>query len=401
MTNVPKPTFGPDGFIAPAESAIRAGVFDDMNDAFGGDLNPSSDTPQGQLAASLTAVIGFCNDTFLDITNQVDPAYADGRMQDAIARIYFLERDPAEPTVVTATCAGASGTVIPVGALARAADGNTYVCQAEGIIPAGGSIDLPFAGVTTGPVPCVPGSLSTIYRAIPGWDSITNASDGVLGRNVESRAEFEARRAASVALNALGVLPAIRATVLNVPNVLDVYATENPTAAPVVIGGVTVAAHSLFVSVSGGATADIAKAIWRKKNAGCDMTGTTTVIVTDDNSGYQPPYPTYTIKFTIPAPTAVLFEVTIADSTSVPADAEDLVRAAIITAFSGSDGGSRARIGATIYASRFYAPVANLGPWAQLISIKIGTVTATLDELLLDIDEVPTINASDITVTLV
>lgn len=401
MTNVPKPTFGPNGFIAPAESVIRAGVFADMNDAFGGDLNPAPDTPQGQLSASLTAVIGFCNDTFLNITNQVDPSYADGRMQDAIARIYFLERNPAEPTVVTATCAGASGTIIPVGALARAADGNTYVCQAEGTIPPGGSIDLPFAGVTPGPIPCVPGALSTIYRAIPGWDSITNAADGVLGRNVESRAEFEARRAASVALNALGVLPAIRATVLNVPNVLDVYATENPTAAPVVIGGVTVAAHALFVSVSGGASADIAKAIWRKKMPGCNMTGTTTVIVTDDNSGYQIPYPTYTIKFTIAAPTPVLFEVTMADSVSVPADVEDLVRAAVITAFSGSDGGSRARIGATIYASRFYAPVANLGAWAQLISIKIGTVSATLDELLLDIDEVPTINASDITVTLV
>ncbi len=401
MTSVPKPIFGPNGFVAPSESDIRAGVFADLNDAFGGDLNPAPETPQGQLSVTIAAVIGFCNDLFLDITNQVDPAYADGRMQDAIARIYFLERNPAEPTAVTATCGGAQGTIIPIGALAKTADGTTYSCTAEGTIPVSGTIDLPFQSIVPGPVPCVPGSLNTIYRAIPGWDSITNAADGVLGRNVESRAEFEARRAASVALNALGVLPAIRATVLNVPNVLDVYATENPTAAPVVIGGVSVAAHSLYVAVAGGNADDIAKAIWTKKNPGCDYTGTTTVVVTDDNSGYSLPYPAYDVSFTIPDEVPILFSVTIADSVTVPADAEDLIRQAIITAFSGSDGGSRAGIGSTIYASRYYAPVANLGSWAQIISIKIGTVTANLDELTLDIDQIPTINATDIAVAAV
>lgn len=401
MTSVPKPIFGPNGFVAPSESDIRAGVFTDLNDAFGGDLNPAPETPQGQWSVTLAAVIGFCNDLFLDITNQVDPAYANGRMQDAIARIYFLERNPAEPTVVTATCGGAVGTVIPVGALAKTADGSIYVCTLRGTIPPSGTIDLPFEAVQTGPIPCVPGSLNTIYQAIPGWDSITNVADGVLGRNVESRAEFEARRAASVALNALGVLPAIRATVLNVPNVLDVYATENPTGAPVVVGGVSLNAHSLYVAVAGGNSDDIAKAIWSKKMPGCDYTGTTTVVVTDDNSGYTPPYPTYDVKFTIPAEVAIKFAVTIADSVTVPANAEDLIRNAIVTAFSGSDGGSRAGIGSTLYASRYYAPVANLGSWAQIVSIKIGIATATLDEVTLNIDQIPTINVSDIAVSLV
>ena len=59
-TNVPAPTFGPTGFVAPAESAILAGVQADQQAAFaaaGIALNPSLTSAQGQLATSLTAII--------------------------------------------------------------------------------------------------------------------------------------------------------------------------------------------------------------------------------------------------------------------------------------------------------------------------------------------------------
>jgi len=300
LSSIPRPTFGPTGFVAPPESALFAGAMADLQDAFGGNLNPDPTTPQGQLATSWAAVTGFCYDLFCKLTTQFDPAYAEGRMQDALGRIYFLERDPAEPTVVQATCTGLVGTVIPVGSLARSADGDTYASTAAGTIGSGGSVVIPFACITTGPVACPPDSLITIYRAIPGWDAITNASEGVLGRVVESRDAFEQRRAASVALNAVGTLPAIKANVLNVPGVLDAYVTENPTAAPVTIGGVAIAARTLFVSVVGGAALDVATAIWRKKAPGCGYTGTTTEIVEDSNSGYSMPYPAYNVTFTSP-----------------------------------------------------------------------------------------------------
>jgi uncharacterized phage protein gp47/JayE len=402
LTNVPQPAFGPNGFIAPARSAIFAGRMADFQAAFGGNLNDDPTTPQGQIVTSDAAIIGASYDLFCKITSQFDPQYAEGRAQDALGRIYFLERDPAEPTVVQATCSGATGTLIPVGSLARSADGDTFVSTAAGTIGAGGTVDIPFASVTAGPIALPPASLTTIFRAITGWDSITNASEGVLGRLVESRDAFEQRRAASVALNATGVLPSIRATVLNVPGVLDAYVTENPTAAPVTIGGVVIAARSLFVSVIGGALADIALAIWRKKAPGCGYTGTTTVTVEDDNSGYSIPYPIYDVTFTVPAALPIKFLVTLATSVSVPADAEALIQAAIISAFAGNDGGPRAKIGTTVYASRFYSTVAMLGPWAQIISIKVGTGggTPALDDVVVHIDQVPSTAAPDISVVL-
>lgn len=218
-TNVPAPSFGVAGFVAPAESTILTGVQADQQAAFGGNLNPSLTTPQGQIAQSTTAIIGEANNQFLALANGVDPAYAAGRMQDAIGRIYYITRNPAQSTVVTATCTGLFGTVIPIGAQAQDQAGNIYLCTAAGTIPVGGSISLPFACAITGAISAPIGYVNTIYQAIPGWDSITNAAAGVIGNDVESRADFEYRRKNSVAINAQGSLPAIYAAVFNVANV--------------------------------------------------------------------------------------------------------------------------------------------------------------------------------------
>lgn len=376
MTNVPAPTFGPTGFTAPRESEILDGTRADLNAAFGGNLNPAQDTPQGQLAVSLAAIIGFNNDRLLQLFNQFDPSLADGRAQDALGRIYFIDRTPAEATTVTADCGGAVGTSIPIGSLARTADGTVYAATTGGTIPTGGVLTLQFAATVTGPTACPAGSLNSIFRAVPGWDTITNPSAGILGRNVESRAEFEARRAASVAANSIGALGSIRASVLSVPDVLDAFVTENPTAASVTVRGVAIAARSLFVCAAGGSDTAVAKAIWVKKAPGCGYVGSTTVVVADDLSGYALPLPTYDVTFQRAAPLAVLFDISIANGPLVPNDAVAQIRGAVQRAFAGADGGARAGIGGTIYASRFYSAIAALGPWAQIVDIAIGSANA-------------------------
>lgn len=372
-TNVPTVTFSATGFIAPDEADILAGVQADLNAAFGGNLNPSLETPQGQIASSEAAIIGNAYDAFAFLTTQSDPAFATGRYQDAIGRIYFIDRLPALPTIVQLACAGLTGTPIAAGALALAQDGNTYVCTTGGTIPVGGTITLPFSCTVTGPIAAPAGSVNAIYQAIPGWDTVNNVADGVLGQNVESAAAFEARRQLSVAGNSVGSLPSVLGAVLDVTGVLDAYVTENTTAAPVVIGGVSVAARSLYVAAVGGTDADVAAAIWSKKAPGCGYTGTTTVVVTDTQSGYSPPYPTYNVSFTRPTALSIIFVVNILNNTQIPSTATALIQAAIVNAFGGGDGGIRARIGSTIFATRFVAPVAALGSWALVASITVGS----------------------------
>lgn len=370
-TNVPSPTFGPTGFVLPSESAILAGVQQDINAAFGGVLDQSLTTPQGQLAQSETAIIGDANNQFLYISNNVDPAFSSGRFQDGIGNIYFLTRLPALPTTLQIACVGLVNVVIPVGAQIQDSSGNVYACTTAGTIPAGGTITLPFACLATGPIAVPAGNAVSIFQAISGWDTVTCLS-GVIGRTVEGRAAFELRRQQSVALNAVSVNDAILAVVLNVPGVVDAYVIDNPEPTVTTVGGVALNANSVYVAVAGSFTPlAIAQAIWSKKPPGCAYTGNTTETVSDPNPQYSTP-PMYSVSFETAVNTPIFFSVTIKDSTSVPSNALALIQGAIDTAFSGQDAGIVPRIGSEIFASRFYSDIALLGAWAQIISLQIG-----------------------------
>lgn len=401
-SSVPKLKFTTAGVTVPAETDVLAGVQADMNAAFGGGLNPALETPQGQLASSQAAIIGDKNNEIAYFVNQVDPQYSDGRFQDAIGRIYFLTRKPATATAVTATLTGLPGTVVPAGTLAQDTSGNTYACSADATIDVTGTVNAEFQNIQTGPIPCAAGTLTQVYQAVPGWDAITNAADGTLGNNVESRADFEYRRKNSVALNGKGTPSAIYAEVFALPGVLDVYVKDNPSGETVLTGPTNypLLPHSVYVAAVGGTDADVAAAIWRKKDVGCDYNGNTSVTVTDE-SGYNYPQPTYVVKFERPAALPVKFAVQLVNDVSLPSNIVALVKAAIIARFNGTDGTTRERIGSLILASRYYGAVVSAASNVSLISVLIGTSTPTLSQVSVGIDQKPTLSESDITVTLV
>ncbi len=375
-TNVPFPTFGTTGFVIPLESAILAGVQADINTAFGGNLSFSSGSPELQLATSLAAIIGDMNVQFLQYVNQVDPAYSQGRMQDAIGRIYFLTRNPATSTVVQCTCIGAAGTTIPVNALASDSSGNIYVCTQAGTFTSSGTLTLPFANVATGAIPCAANTLTTIYQAIAGWDSINNPAAGILGSPVESASAFELRRGQSVAQNAAGTLPAILGAVLSVAGVTDAYVVDNSQNTAQTIGGVTIAANSVYVCVNGGLASAIAFAIWTRKAPGCSYTGNTSYTVTDPTATYTTP-PSYTVSYETPTSTAIYLNVTLKNSALVPATAAASIASAIITAFAGTASTPKARIGSLLLASQYYSAVIGVGSWVNIISVQMGVANVS------------------------
>jgi hypothetical protein len=212
-----------------------------------------------------------------------------------------------------------------------------------------------------------------------------------------------ARRSASVAINARGSLQSIFAAVFAVPDVVDVYVYENVTNDPITIGSTNyeLSPHSLLVSVVGGTNDAVANAIWLKKDVGCDMNGDTTVTVVD-SEGYAPPYPEYDITFERPAALPIFVNVELADSPSLPVDIVAQVKAAVIATFLGTDGGTRVRIGSLLLASKFYPAVINLGDEVSVLSILIGSSgPGALTSLLIGVDQAPTIDAANITVTLV
>ena len=402
-SNVPALQITSTGVVAPEAVTIRDGVLADENIAFGGELDiVTPSTPQAYLADQLTTNIRNSNAAIAYFVSQVDPATAEGRMQDAIARIYFLERNGATASVVQALCTGQPGATLQAGALAQDDAGNLWASSGSITFGGGGTATVQFVCQTLGPVELGIGELTKIAQTAPGWDAITNLGAATVGTETETRANFERRRQESVAINARGTPPAIRAAVFAVSGVLDVFVYDNYKNAVLNYGATNypLDPHSVYVGVIGGDDKAVADAIWSRKDLGCDMNGNTTVTV-DDTEGYSYPYPSYEIKFERPASLPILFAVQLANSSALPSNIVDLTKAAILATFTGANGAQRARMGGAIFASNFYAAVAQIDASVSIIQIKIGTVTATLDQIAVGIDQAPTLDVADITVTLV
>jgi hypothetical protein len=480
-STVPAATIGPTGVIVPAQSAVLQAVLNDLNTAFGGNLNISLSnlsTPQGQLASSIAAYIADKNSMYAYFASQVDPQYAQGFMQDGIARIFGLTRLPPTFTTATCTCAGVAGTVIASGAQAQDTSGNLYSTTGGTIAP-GGTVSLVFTALVAGPISCIAGTLTKIMSTTPGWDSITNPTGTdtlplTLGSLVESPQAFEYRRQQSLYGNAGSMTQAVLAAVLasgapiaNSP--VDCYVYDNSSNADTTQGGLTIPKNSLYVAVQGGDPASIAYAIWTKKNAGCSyapsalftascatsvltvsavssgvltvgqtvlgtglpaatriaslgtgtggtgtynlsttpgtvgseaMSSSTLVVVSD--TAFFSPAPTYDVQYTTPVQVPVYVAVTLVNSATLPPNTTSLVQSAVSDAFLGLDGGLKARIGATVFGSRYYSPILAAIPGAQIVNIQVGASPApTAQSYTPHINQYPTTSASYITVTLV
>lgn len=399
------------GPVAPDSADVLQAQQDIWQAAFDNKLNPDPATPQGQLMASLAAIVQDKNSQMLFLANMFSPATASGVWQDALAAIYFLERQGAVATLVQVRCTGLPGTVIAgqdssvTPARVKTMDGTVLVCQTGGTIPSGGSITLPFAAQQAGPVVVEANSVTTIVQAQPGWDTVENPGPGVTGRDVESRQAFELRRGQSVALNSRSMLASVYARVGNLSGVIDLLARQNRTDAPVEDNGVTLAPHSIYIAVLGGADADIAEAIYNSVSGGCDYNGNTSVEYTDPVTGAVE-----TILFERPEEYAFAIEVTVQANASTPSNIVELVQANILADFYGQqypNAGSgtahdttptRVGIGATVYASRFFCPAISAGA-TQLVGVQIGPEGGPLGNVVhLTNAQYPSLTADDITV---
>lgn len=397
-TNVPLITIDDNGVKTPGTDEILAGVLMDFNQAFGGNLNIESvSSPQAYLSQELTANIVAMNEALAHVFNSVDPAYSSGRMQDAIARIYFLTRKPATHTRVLATISGLAGTVVPAGAIATNSEKNEFRLVEAFTIPETGSGGAWFEAVEAGAVACAAGSLIHIGTNVDGWETVTNKASGAVGNPVENRENFELRRWESVAVNSTGTNAAMRGAVGQLEGVTDVYVDDNYTG-KTVRRGVTdyeLLPHSLYVCVEGGDDYEVARAIWTKKNVGCDMNGNTNITVVDTTTDTNPEY---LVTFNRPTHVEIYFLVTMSGNTAMTAAD---VAAGVVSVFNGLEGMRRAGIGSTILAARYY-DYFNETKNARLVSVKVRKGDGEFSDFVeMGIDEMPVCSVGNVSITYV
>lgn len=386
--------------VESAETVLNT-IGADWQNAFSGgglpplDIDPA--TPAGQLIATQAALVHAKDTEILFLANQFNPLTAEGRWQDALGKIYFLERKRAEPTVVECTCTGLYNTVIPAGSIVQNTDGRQLRSVDDATIPAGGSVNVEFETVETGPINIAANTVTKIITVIPGWDTVTNAAAGVLGRDAETQTEFETRRYNSVATNAHGSVSAIQGAIAGVDGVLDCKVLENSTDTAMTILGVSVSPHSICACVFGGDGTDIAEAIYRKKDAGCGTTGSTVVSYTDPDFNNA----VYTYNILRPVVTDVKMAVTIKNTGSTPASIADDIKAALVADFYGQMENARVGLGQTLYASRFYPVVIGAGV-SDFVSLTVALGTGAFGSYIdINANREPQLVESNITVTII
>lgn len=388
------------GLTVESAETVLSTIGADWQNAFSGgglpplDIDPA--TPAGQLIATQAALVHAKDTEILFLANQFNPVTAEGRWQEALGKIYFLERKRAEPTVVECTCTGLYNTVIPAGSIVQNTDGRQLRSVDDATIPAGGSVNVEFETVETGPINIATNTVTKIITVIPGWDTVTNAAAGVPGRDEETQLEFETRRFNSVASNAHGSVLAIQGAVAAVDGVLDCAVLENDTDTAQTIKGVSVDAHAICVSVYGGDGDDIAEAIYRKKDAGCGTTGNTVVSYVDPDFNNA----VYTYNILRPTVTAVKMTVTIKQTDATPNTIVTDIKNALLADFYGQGENSRVGMASTLYASRFYPVVIAAGA-SDFISLQVALGSGALASYIdINANIEPALDANDITVVI-
>lgn len=386
------------GVVVPTTQEVRDDVAKSVQAAFkindsDPELNIDPSSPMGQVVDIITSEAQAKNAEVAFLANQFNPRTATGVWLDALAGLYGLERKVSEPTVVTCTCTGLQGTVIPYGAIVQDTQGNQLRHSTAGgvTIPSSGVIDTTFATVEHGAIEIGAGTVTKIVTVVAGWDTVTNASAGVTGRDVEPDGELLNRMKQSYAINANGTVANMQANLAALDGVLDCVVLENYTNQPQVQYGITLTAHSVAVCIVGGEDDAIAQTIFERKSAGCGTVGQHQVTYVDTEHFNA----TYT--YNIVRPTAVPFniEVSFFDE-DMDEITQSQVKAALISDFLGELENARVKLATTVYASRFYRCIqaVTTSPIKQIqVGINGGALGASVD---VPADESPTLSADTI-----
>lgn len=231
---------------------------------------------------------------------------------------------PAQKASGYVTFTGAAGTPIPTGFLVRTVAGLQYAVLTDGRIGSAGTVTLPVQAVETGVDYNVEaGRISEITNPLDGVESCTNEAPITGGQDRETDEEFRDRYAQSVDYAGGVNADAIAGEIMqNVESVYSAICYENDTDETDDLG---LPPHSIEAVVYGGLDADIAQAIFRRKAAGIQTFGSTTIAVIAA-SGQS-----ININFSRPTTVPVYIQVSnLETDTDYPADGDDRIKSALI-----------------------------------------------------------------------
>ena len=346
-TTYSPPVVGPSGFVSPSYTAILNNLIGGFLALYGANVYLGLDSSDFQWLAVLALQATDFDQALQAVYLSFNPQTAIGASLDLLGVLIGTARDGASFSQVALTVTGVAGTVINNGQ-AQDTNGNFWNIPGQQIIPSGGVLVVTAIAAQAGAISAQPGQVTTIQTPTAGWTSVTNAGPSTVGAPVEPDSHYRARLMISQAKPSLSLRAGTAAAVAAVPNVTRSVVYQNQykftasygmvntsgtsvtllvgypfdssmAAQSITISGVvyTVASvsgatsltltasagsqtgasffvgdgvalgpeHSITTVVEGGTATAICQAIYNNHNPGCDINGTTSVLVADPNNG--------------------------------------------------------------------------------------------------------------------
>jgi hypothetical protein len=331
------------GFVVKPLAQIRADINARQlaSPKIGAAQDLSDESPLGQLNAAVAAELNEVWELGADVYASNDPEAAVGIPLDNLCSLTGTVRQGAAPSKLKSCTVNLdAGAVLPAGSLA-AVDGRpdiTFATDVE-VTNSGGvaaNVTVDFTCTANGPIQVNAGTLTEIVSGVTGWNSVTNPSDCVLGRNIDTTLELRQRRVGQLALRGGSTVRALRADVLALDGILSCRVLNNKKDYPSADG---LPPHSFEVLIDDGPVPSvdddlIAQTIFDQEPAGIDSYGSTTGEALDEFGEVQ------TERFSRVERKSVFISYTLEINASLfPGDGIDQVNAAIAAAGAAYDSG--------------------------------------------------------------
>lgn len=358
------------------------------------DLGPSAqtgpDTVIGQLIDIIAQQLAEAYGTLQAAYDALRPDAAEGDALDQICAYAGVIRLAAQHSRVTITASGTPATVIPSGSIVRIPGGARWVTTAEGTIGGGGTVDIPARSEVTGPVEAAAGTITGIVTTISGWASVTNGDDAVLGREVETDAQLRVRRELSLQRASASTDQALRARLLEIPDVQAAVVLSNRTDA---VDANSIPPHSFRPIVWPDLPNDpaIAEAIWEQTPMGIASNGLYALTVTDSQGISQ------TVRYSPASEQEVHVVVrVVVDEDTYPLDGDEQIEDAVLAYARGLSIGDDFRPFRVIGAIEEIPGILDLEVRAKIGSTPGASDTVTIP---IAITQIATVDVANITVT--
>lgn len=301
-----------NGLTVDSLTEIISQISTGLQGVYGADINIDQNSPDGQAIGIFSQAVEDLLEFLVSINNGFDPDQAVGAILDQRVAINNIQRAGGTYTVqpitivVTSTVslqglddnyASPTGT----GYTVQDSAGNEFIlATSETLVP--GTYVRNFRAQQIGLVSVPVNTITTPVTIVIGVASVNNPTAALtVGQNQETDQQLRTRRQQSTALATTGYLNGLLGAIQNLAGVTEAVLYDNRTDGVVN----TMAAHSIWLIVAGGAASDIANTIYEKISDGCNQNGAQTYnITTPSNAIFTAKWDTPTaeslyIKFSI------------------------------------------------------------------------------------------------------